>query len=133
MNEIIAILAAAVVAAGGFVWRNKIVAKLKAIENPTKKDKRIRKLASLLIGAALYVVVTQLIILIFGEPEKRAISVELAPARMNFLGLDISETILYSWVIILGLILLALILRVTVIRHLKDGAIGCPKRIGTHD
>jgi F0F1-type ATP synthase membrane subunit a len=40
--------------------------------------------------------VTTFITVIFGKPEKKQITVSIATERLNFFGLDISTTVLYT-------------------------------------
>jgi F-type H+-transporting ATPase subunit a len=120
MTDIIIIIVSALAAVGGFFWRRSASAKLKAIEKPTKKQKRGRKYATWLIVLGLYIVVVTAIQLIFGKQESKPIEVSIWAARVNFFGLDISETVLNTWCIMAVIIVLAVILRLTVIRKLKD-------------
>lgn len=120
MSDIIVIVVAVVLTAAGFFWRRSACAKLKGIENPTKKEKRGKKYSTWLIVLGLYILVTQLIQLIFGKPKTGMIEVSIAVDRVNFFGLNISTSVLYSWAIMAVLVIIAIILRLTLIPRLKD-------------
>ena len=55
-----------------------------------------------------------------GPGESKTVEVSIAAPRTTFLGLDVSSTIITSWIIIAAIIVIALILRFTVITRLKD-------------
>ena len=78
MSDIIAIIVSVLLAASGFIWRKSAVAKLKSIQTPAKKDKQGKKYSTWMIVLGLYILVTQLIQLVFGKHQSKMIEVSLA-------------------------------------------------------
>jgi len=103
----------------GFLWRRKLVSH-RGEDKSANQRKRAKRSAALLTIVGLYVFVSKLFEMIFGKPESEEISVQLAVPRVRILGLNLSTTIVYTWGIMAVLILLALILRLTLVRKLKD-------------
>jgi F-type H+-transporting ATPase subunit a len=103
----------------GLLWRRKIVNQSET-DKSVNKRKRAKRSAVLLSTIGLYVFVSKLFEIIFGKPESEEISVQLAVPRVTVLGLNLSTTIVYTWVITAVLILLALILRLTLVPKLRD-------------
>lgn len=120
MNEIILIAVSVLLVIGGYLWRRSVASKIKPDEKPTKSLKRNKRYATFMIIAGGYVLTTKIIELLFGKQESKAINVEIAPPRVDFFGLNVSSTIVVAWGIIVILVILALILRFTVIPRLKD-------------
>lgn len=117
----ILLIAAVPVTACGYFWRRGIVRKLREDENaePSKKSKRMKMLATILTVIGLYMFLTQLVNLIFGQHEKSGFEFSLWPARVNVLGVSLSETIIYTWFAMAALVVAALILRLTVVRRFE--------------
>lgn len=120
MIDIIVLIVSALLVAAGIVLRKSAGARLKTIENPTKKQKRGKKYATWMIVAGAYLLITRLIIVIFGEGEAESHGVSIAVERTTFLGFDVSSTVITSWYIIAVLVIIAVILRITVVPRLKD-------------
>ena len=118
----------AVLAAAGFFWRRAAAAKFTA--EPTKKHKRLRTFATLFIVLGCYIVVTQVITLIFGKHESEGFE-HFSPwaARTELFGFDISVTVIWTWIIMAALILLALVARFTVLRKMSDKPTGVQNAI----
>lgn len=120
MNNLILIIVSVLLTAGGFLWRRSAGAKLNAAEKPTKGMKRNKKYATFLTVIGAYILTTTLIQMIFGAPEKKPLTVEIAAPRVNFFGLNLSTTVIYTWIVMLVLVILALIIRFTILNRMKD-------------
>ncbi len=118
MEYVLLALGIAVSAAGFFLRRGAVA---KHVAEPTKKNKRLRTAATLVVVFGLYLALTQAITRIFGPHEKGDLG-SFSPwaERTELFGLDISMTVVWTWVIMAGIVLLALILRFTALRKLTD-------------
>ena len=103
----------------GFFWRRSAAARY--VAEPTKKHKRLRMFATLFIVFGCYIAVTRVITLCFGKHESEGFA-HFSPwaDRTELFGFDISVTVIWTWVIMAVLILIALVLRFTVLRRLSD-------------
>jgi F-type H+-transporting ATPase subunit a len=119
MLDWILLVAAAAVAAAGFLWRRRITARA-GPDVPAKKRKRLRLLATMLVLIGLYVVATRLVNIVFGAPESEKLEVSIWPERVDFLGFKLTTTVIYTWYAMALLIALALVLRLTVLRRLSE-------------
>jgi F-type H+-transporting ATPase subunit a len=120
MNDLITIIVSVLLIVGGLLWRRSTVNKIAAAEQLTKKLKRNRRFGTWAVVLGAYILVTRLIVMVFGKGEAKSIEVAIVAERTTFLGMNISTTVLTSWVIIAVLVVLALILRITVLPRLKD-------------
>ncbi|MGI5970823.1 MAG: FoF1 ATP synthase subunit A [Oscillospiraceae bacterium] len=110
--------AAVVISALGLVWRKRIARKLKAESLPLKRQKRLKTLSTILIVIGAYLFATRVLNLIFGSPAKEEIKVNLFAERVELFGLNLSTTIIYTWIVMVFLVSIAVILRLTVLRHM---------------
>lgn len=85
-----------------------------------KKQKRNKRLSLILAVVGGYLALTAAVMLVLGKPESEKFSVSIWADRVDMFGISISSTVLITWVIMLVLIIIAVILRLTVIRHMKD-------------
>jgi F-type H+-transporting ATPase subunit a len=116
----------AVVAAAGFFWRHAASKRYSA--DPTKLNKRYRTFATVLIVLGLYVVITRIITILFAPAEPADsgfhFEIDLWAKRTHItipvIGWTISETVLNMWFVMAGLVILALIVRFTLLRMLED-------------
>ena len=104
----------------GFLWRRKIIKRINPDEPPVKKKNRVKSVATMIGVIGAYLFLTQLIKLIFGPGESEGLGFSLWPDRIDVHGFSLSMTSIYSWVIMALLIIVALIIRLTVIRRFKD-------------
>ncbi len=119
MIDWILLFVALAVVTVGFFWRKSAVKKLQAEPKPTKRQKRPKTLATLFIVIGAYLFATRVLNLIFGTPANEEISVNLFAERVELFGLNLSTTIIYTWYAMVFLIIVALVLRLTVIRNMK--------------
>lgn len=120
MLDWILLIAAVVITTTGLLWRKHITAKIKAETAPDKKLKSAKKRSTIIVVIGIYLFATRVMSLVFGAPEKPEFEMSMFPPRVDFLGLNLSTTIIYTWYIMAFIIIVALILRFTVIRHMKD-------------
>lgn len=118
--DIILLVAGVALAVAGFFLRKSAVKKLAATESPPKKLKRSKKLFSLMTIIGSWLVVVKVLTLIFGKGESESLNVEISPPTINLFGLDISSSIVISWILILILTVLAALVRIFVIPKMKD-------------
>ena len=120
LNQIL-LGAAVVLMVLGFFWRRSISSKLRADESPVKKRKRLKAFATMVFVIGAYLFLTRLIILIFGSGEIHGLEIEFSlwPERVDFYGYSLSLTVIYTWVVMAALIVVALIIRLTVVRRFK--------------
>lgn len=120
MIDWILLFIAVAVTTAGFFWRKSAVKKLQAEAKPSKRQKRPKIFATLTIVIGAYLFATRGLNLIFGVPVKEELTVNLFAERVELLGLNLSTTIVYTWLAMAVLIIAALVLRLTVIRRMKD-------------
>lgn len=88
--------------------------------DPAKRAKRKKILFIGLVVTAIWLVVVGLLALIFGKPESEGLQLALGAERVNLFGLNLSRTIIDSWIIIAVLTLLALLIRIFCIPKFTD-------------
>ena len=119
LNWILLVIALPVTA-GGFLWRRSINSRLLAADTPGKKDKRLKSLATIVMIIGGYLLLSQLIILIFGAKESEGLELSLWPERVDFFGFSLSKTTIYSWILMAALVFIAMILRIFFISRFKE-------------
>jgi F-type H+-transporting ATPase subunit a len=119
MIDWILLAVAAVAAAGGFLWRRRLAFPA-GTGPPSQKLRRLRTLAAILTVAGAYLFGTRLLNLVFGSQGGGGIEISIWPQRVNFLGVELSTTVIYSWYVMAFLIVAALILRFVALRRLED-------------
>ena len=123
MVNVIWFVVAVVVGGGGYLWRRRAVKALVGVEKPTKSQKHARMYSTIVMVIGIYLLITRVITLIFG-PSQTAFTVNLWPARVHLLGMNLSMTVVDSWIAMAILLIIAIIFRLTVVRHLKDRVTG---------
>lgn len=118
--DIVILIVSVLLIAAGVFWRGKTMPKFRAAEKPDKRLKSSKRYSMWLIVLGGYIFVTKLVGLIFGPPPSKSIEVSIPVSRVSFLGHDLSSTVILTWGIMAALIILALILRFTVLRNLSD-------------
>lgn len=89
-----------------------------------KRRKRKKKLIITAIIILAWFLAGKIITLIFGKAEGGQLSIDILPERTNFLGLDLSVTIICSWIAIAAVVILAVLIRIFVIPRMKDNPKG---------
>ena len=107
------------IAAVGLILRRKAIKNY--TDDATKKNKRKLLLTLAIIVLGAYFAVGRIITLLFGAGHSEGMG-DFSPwaERMDFFGLDISETVVWTWCIMVVLVILALIARFTVLRRLTE-------------
>ena len=103
--------------AGGYLWRRKIAARLNAADNPGKKEKRLKLVATIVIVIGAYLLLTRLLSILFAPHANNGLEFTLMPERVDVFGFSLSITIIYTWVAMALLIVAAVIIRLTLVRH----------------
>ena len=120
MKDIILLCVGVAALVLGVIFYGKFAAALKAADKPDKKLKRKKTLMLILSVLGGYLLICEAIMLIFGKPESEKFTVSIWADRVELFGMSISSTVIITWCIMLALILIAVVLRLTVIRHMKD-------------
>ena len=104
----------------GFLWRRSADSKIRAADSPEKKEKRARSMATIVTCIGGYLVLTQLISIIFGARKNEGFGFSLWPERIDVHGFSLSMTVVYMWILMAALIAIALILRIFFIKRFKE-------------
>jgi len=107
------------IAVAGFLLRRS--ADKRYAQEQTKRTKRMRMLSLVPMVLGLYFAVGRVLELIFGAHPAEGMG-DYSPwgERMELFGFDISQTVVYTWVIMAVLVVIAIILRLTVLRRLAE-------------
>jgi len=119
INWILLVISVPIIA-WGYLWRRKITRKSESGAGKEKKVKRIRIVATMISVIGVYILITRLIILIFGAEEHHGLEFSLWPERVDVLGINLSVTVVYTWAAMVMLIAGAVILRLTIVRKFED-------------
>ena len=95
-----------------------------AYETARKRLNRRRRILFMVGVMGLWLACGMAITLLFGPAHSERISVEMMPPRVDFLGINVSVTVLAMWVGMLALTLLAVILRLAVIPRFTENPRG---------
>jgi len=107
------------VIAWGYLWRRQITARYAPGSDIEKKPKRLMVLATMICVIGVYIFLTRLINIVFHPEGHHDLEFSLWPNRVEVLGLNLSITIIYTWVAMAFLIAGALLLRLTVVRRFE--------------
>ena len=122
MTNWILLFISALVIAAGLLWRSKIA---KASSGAGEKKAKRRKLSATIITViGIYLLVTTLIRLSFGPHEAAKMEFSIWVERVDFYGLSLSLTTIYTWIAMALLIIMALLLRFTLLKRLEDTPAG---------
>lgn len=91
-----------------------------AAEPENGKYKTHRKLATVLVVIGAWSTVVKLLALLFGSTKEEKFHVSIFASRIKLGGITISETVIYTWVVMAALVILALLLRIFVVSRMKD-------------
>ncbi|MDR2615804.1 MAG: F0F1 ATP synthase subunit A [Oscillospiraceae bacterium] len=113
-----------------FFWRRAASARFAA--DPSKKNKRVRLLATAATIFGAYLVITRLIQIFFGKHEAEDLSeFSIWAARREIFGFSVSETVLWSWVVMAALVVLAIALRWLILRRASEPPRGAQNALET--
>ena len=114
------------------IFLNRKYAKIsKETAERNKKIKRGSKFSLIVAVVGGYLALTEAVILIFGRPESEKFSVSIWAERVEIFGISVSSTVITTWVVMLVLIVVAVILRLTVINRMKDEPKGLQNALET--
>ncbi|MGN1080802.1 MAG: F0F1 ATP synthase subunit A [Acutalibacteraceae bacterium] len=88
-----------------------------------KKTKKNKKLSLILAVVGGYAFSVKLITVLFGA-SKKELEVSIMADRTELFGLSVSNSVIYTWIIIAVVLVVGLILRFTVIRNMKESPTG---------
>lgn len=120
LYQIILLALAAGLAAAGFFWNRAVKKRWAALKAPDKKLKKKKTLSLVLALAGAWLFVAELLAVIFGKPESEGMHLELGAERVRLFGLDLSRTVIDSWIIMAVLIFLALLIRLFCVPKFSD-------------
>ena len=89
-----------------------------------KRPKRRNKLLKSLLVLIIWIAVVGLITLIFGKRESEGFEVSLWAERIDIFGFNFSLTVVYTWIIMVVLIILSVLFRAFVVPRMKDSPKG---------
>ncbi|MDR0445826.1 MAG: F0F1 ATP synthase subunit A [Oscillospiraceae bacterium] len=102
-----------------FLWRRGCAARFAA--DPSAKNKRLRLLSTAALALGIYLALTRIVQLILGPHEAEDLAAFSPWAeRHEIFGFSVSVTVLWLWVLIAALVVLAVILRIFVLRRMSD-------------
>ncbi|MDR3209213.1 MAG: F0F1 ATP synthase subunit A [Oscillospiraceae bacterium] len=113
----------------GFFWRRAAAKKCAA--DATKKNRRAKTLATAVSILGAYLAATRVISMVFGPHPSEGFEVTLWAARTTVFGFDVSETVVNTWMVMAVLVVLALVLRFTVLRRLTEQPRGAQNALET--
>ena len=110
----------AVLFAVGISFYLRTKKELAALAVVEKKQKRKKTLFLVLVVISVYMVLTGIVHLLYPASESEGIQVKIWAERVELFGFSISKSVIWSWVIMAVLVVLALILRFTVLRRMQE-------------
>ena len=103
-----------------FFWHRSVVKEMEKSQEQPKSLKKKKTISLLLEVVGIWVALTCATTIIFGAHPSQEFTVELFAERTELFGMSVSTTVIITWIAMAVLIVLALILRFTVIAHMKD-------------
>lgn len=111
----------AVVALAGWLWRRDAMARWSAaVPAENAKPKKKPRLPTVVMLLGLWLLVVKVLELAFGVKERSSFNVEIWAERLDVGGFSLSMTVVYTWIIMAALTILALVLRLTVIPRMQE-------------
>lgn len=118
--DIVVLVLSAAAAAAGFFSARALKTKLKKGGESHKKLKKRKMLFNVLSIFGLWLFVIKLLGILFkSNGGSREFSVEISAEKMNLFGLEISSTIVFTWIVMAVLIFVSLLVRILVIPKMK--------------
>lgn len=109
-----------VLALVGFFLRRAAAKKIAAVENPDKKLKRKKTLPTVLLVVGSWLAIMELLTFFFGKKQGAEFGVELFAPRMTLFGMDISTTVVITWMAMAVILVIAVLLRIFVIPRMQE-------------
>ncbi len=131
IKDVVLLCAGMILLAVGIFLNRKYAKISKKTAERNKKIKRGSKFSLIAAVVGGYLALTEAVILIFGRPESEKFSVSIWAERVEIFGISVSSTVITTWVVMLVLIVVAVILRLTVIKHMKDEPKGLQNALET--
>ena len=111
----------AVVALAGWLWRRDALARWAATPAPKgAKPKKKPRLPTVVMLLGLWLLIVKVLELAFGVKERGSFNVDIWAERVDVGGFSLSMTVVYTWIIMAALTLVAVILRLTVIPRMQE-------------
>ena len=111
----------AVIALAGWLWRRDALARWAATPAPEgAKPKKKPRLPTVVMLLGLWLLIVKVLELAFGVKERGSFNVEIWAERVDLGGFSLSMTVVYTWIIMAALTLVAVILRLTVIPRMQE-------------
>ena len=111
----------AVVALAGWLWRRDALARWAATPAPEgAKPKKKPRLPTVVMLLGLWLLIVKVLELAFGVKERGSFNVDIWAERVDVGGFSLSMTVVYTWIIMAALTLVAVILRLTVIPRMQE-------------
>lgn len=131
IKDVVLLCAGTILLAVGIFLNRKYAKISKETAERNKKIKRGSKFSLIAAVVGGYLALTEVVILIFGKPQSEKFSVSIWAERVEIFGISVSSTVVTTWVVMLVLIVVAVILRLTVINHMKDEPKGLQNALET--
>ncbi len=119
-NFVAFLLAVLVFIAGFFLRRSTKTMASQSSSTSEKGIHRARLLGTIFMIVSVWTVIVRLLSLLFGPQEKKEFSVSIWAERVQIGSLDLSTTILLTWIVMAVLIVFAIILRIFVIPRMRE-------------
>ena len=111
----------AVIALAGWLWRRDPLARWAATPAPEgAKPKKKPRLPTVVMLLGLWLLIVKVLELAFGVKERGSFNVDIWAERVDVGGFSLSMTVVYTWIIMAALTLVAVILRLTVIPRMQE-------------
>ena len=111
----------AVIALAGWRWRRDALARWAATPAPEgAKPKKKPRLPTVVMLLGLWLLIVKVLELAFGVKERGSFNVDIWAERVDVGGFSLSMTVVYTWIIMAALTLVAVILRLTVIPRMQE-------------
>lgn len=111
----------AVIALAGWLWRRDALARWAAAPAPEgAKPKKKPRLPTAVMLLGLWLLIVKVLELAFGVKERGSFNVDIWAERVDVGGFSLSMTVVYTWIIMAALTLVAVILRLTVIPRMQE-------------
>lgn len=104
----------------GFLLRKAAIKKIAAAEHPDKKLRRKKTLPTLLMVAGSWLAIMEALTFFFGKKQDAHFGVELFAPRMTLFGMDISSTVVITWMAMALILVIAVLLRIFVIPRMQE-------------